>query len=313
MGLRRSRDELLAIAVRRGRRMRRRRRTATALLGALALALPLSVLASLGGGRTVGVDLTAAGPAGPTALGSLPDAPLGAPAEGRDAAREATGGDGSHRAFTTTTAAAAALAPGMAAASPSSTVARPDIGRTVETTRRPPPPPSDSHDVEPPSSAPPSLTPSTAVVGSASAAGGASSPAVAATTVPGEPAIAECPAADVAVTVATEHAAYAMGEVVRGFSTLENRSAVACLLPTRSFFRIDDGTGSPVSSFRYTTDYRLPVKADPGHTVTDGFTWDQRDCVSGPCLQVPAGTYTVSGDWTEGGSYGGRSSFRIGS
>jgi hypothetical protein len=149
-------------------------------------------------------------------------------------------------------------------------------------------------------------------VGMAAAAG--SSTAVAAsTTVPGDGVLADCAASDVAVTVATEKEAYAPGGTVRGFSTLENRSASPCLLPTRSFFRIEDASGGDVSAFRYTADYRLPAKVQPGATVTDGFTWDQRNCGTGACVQVPSGTYMVFADWTEGGSYGGRTSFRIGS
>jgi hypothetical protein len=120
-----------------------------------------------------------------------------------------------------------------------------------------------------------------------------------------------CPQSDVKVTVATDRAAYAPGQTVQGSSTLENRSATACMLPTRAFFRILDGAGKDVGSFAYTMEFRYPVPAEPGKTFTSTFTWDQKDCAGPACVQVPPGTYTVVADWTESGPYSGRTTFQI--
>lgn len=122
---------------------------------------------------------------------------------------------------------------------------------------------------------------------------------------------APCPASEVRVTVATDRPAYASGQTVQGSSTLENRSASACLLPTRAFFRIVNAAGKDVSSFAYTADFRMPVRADPGKTFTSIFTWDQKDCTGSACAQAPPGTYTVTADWTESGPYTGRATFHI--
>jgi hypothetical protein len=122
---------------------------------------------------------------------------------------------------------------------------------------------------------------------------------------------APCPASEVRVTVVTGRAAYGPGQTVQGSSTLENRSAGTCLLPTRAFFRIVNGAGKDVGSFAYTLEFRMPVPAEPGRTFTSTFTWDQKDCAGPACTQVPAGTYTVSADWTESGPYKGSTTFQI--
>lgn len=127
-----------------------------------------------------------------------------------------------------------------------------------------------------------------------------------------DPALAACPAAEVRVTVSTEKGTYAPGETVRFSSTLENRSATTCLVSGRAFFSVENGAGRTVSSFAYTANYMLPVKAEPGQTFTNTGTWDQRDCTGSACVQVPAGTYVVVAGWTEGGPYTGRGSFQIG-
>jgi hypothetical protein len=114
------------------------------------------------------------------------------------------------------------------------------------------------------------------------------------------------------VTVTTDRSSYGPGETVRGSTTIENRSGSACLLPTRGFVRITNAAGKDVSGFAYTMEYRFPALAEPGKTFTTPFTWDQRDCSGGSCVQVPAGTYNVAADWTEGGQYFGRGSFTIG-
>jgi hypothetical protein len=111
--------------------------------------------------------------------------------------------------------------------------------------------------------------------------------------------------------VATAKSIYSPGEVVQGSSTLENRGAVACLLPTRAFFRILNAAGKDVGSFAYTMEFRIPVRAEPGKTFTSSFTWDQRDCSGPACTQVPPGTYTVVADWSESGPHTGRSTFQL--
>ena len=123
--------------------------------------------------------------------------------------------------------------------------------------------------------------------------------------------LAPCPASEVKVTVTTDKPAYALGQTVQGSSTLENRSGSACLLPTRGFFRIVNGAGKDVSSFAYTLEFRMPVRAEPGKSFTSTFTWDQKDCAGAACVQVPPGTYTVTADWTESGPYRGSASFQI--
>jgi hypothetical protein len=131
------------------------------------------------------------------------------------------------------------------------------------------------------------------------------------TTVAPGSAAAPCRASEVTVTVATSRAAYGPGQTVQGSSTLENRSATTCLLPTRAFFRIVNGAGKDVGSFAYTLEFRMPVPAEPGKTFTSPFTWDQKDCAGPACTQVPAGTYTVTADWTESGPYRGSTTFQI--
>ena len=111
--------------------------------------------------------------------------------------------------------------------------------------------------------------------------------------------------------MSTEKAAYRPGETVRGASTLENRSAEACLLPTRGFFKVSNAGGEVVGTFAYTADFRFPVTAEPGKTFTSTFSWEQLDCAGSACVQVPPGTYTVVADWTESGPYTGSTTFQI--
>lgn len=305
--LRRSRDELLADVVRRGARMRRRRRTGTAMAAAMALVVPVTLLAAIGNGPDRRVNLTVAGSA-PNDGGGAPVTTSAVPVLPADNAADPPTttirpGESTPLAPPTTLVLPGAV--GAAAPAPSSTVPtalRPASADATPTTRASDPPARPA--------------PSPGGFSSATAAGSGQGTAVAAsTTVPSAPgadaALADCAPDDVAVTVATENPTYAPGDTVRGFSMLENRSATACLLPTRSFFRIQDATGATVSNFSYTADYRLPVRAEPGGTVTDGFAWDQRSCAAGTCAQVSAGTYTVLAEWTEGGTYRGRSSFRV--
>lgn len=127
-----------------------------------------------------------------------------------------------------------------------------------------------------------------------------------------DPGLAACPAADVRVTVSTDKATYAPGDTVRFSSTLENRSGTTCLVSGRAFFSIENGAGKTVSSFVYTANYMLPVKAGPGQTFTNTGTWNQQDCTGPACAPAPAGAYAVVAGWTEGGPYTGRGSFQIG-
>ena len=127
-----------------------------------------------------------------------------------------------------------------------------------------------------------------------------------------QPTAPACPSDGVRVVVATEQPSYGPGQTVRWTSTLENRSAAACLLPSRAYFRVEDAAGKVVGSFATTADYRMPVKAEPGKVFTSSLSWDQKDCSGPACVQVPAGPHVVVADWTEGGSYSARGSFRIG-
>ena len=131
------------------------------------------------------------------------------------------------------------------------------------------------------------------------------------TVAPAAGAAEPCPRSAVKVTVATDRAAYGPGQGVQGSSSLENRSATACLLPTRAFFRITNGAGKDVGSFAYTLEFRLPVRAEPGKTFTSTFTWDQKDCAGSACAQVPPGTYAAVADWTESGPYTGTTTFQV--
>ena len=290
----RSRQEWLDEVKRRGERLRRRRRLSFAVVGALALMLPATALATFlaGAGDDRGVNLTVAGPrptgevAGGDRATDAGELPSAAPPE------ETT---------TTTTEEdrlEAGVMPGRAEPP------------TPTPTSRPPAAPGDDPVVR---------TPATTVPGNSSS--GPDAPVSSGPVPPPPPGAAppttpsgaaNCPSAEVRVTVTTDRSTYAPGETVRGSTTIENRSGSACLLPTRGFVRITNAAGNDVSGFAYTMEYRFPVLAEPGKTFTTPFTWDQRACSGGSCVQVPAGTYNVAADWTEGGQYFGRGSFTIG-
>ena len=133
----------------------------------------------------------------------------------------------------------------------------------------------------------------------------------ASTSVPPSAELGPCRSADVRVTVTTTKASYGPGETVQGSSTLANRGPVACLLPTRAFFRILNGAGKDVGGFAYTMEFRYPVRAEPGNTFSSSFTWDQRDCSGPACARVPPGMYTVVADWSESGPYTGSTTFQV--
>ncbi len=128
----------------------------------------------------------------------------------------------------------------------------------------------------------------------------------------GDPSLAACPPADVAVTVTTGKASYAPGETVTGSSTLENRSSTACLVPARVRWAVQDLAGNDVSGFAYTADYALPVKAEPGQSFPGTFSWNQNDCRDVPCVPVAPGTYVLVGRWSEGGSFSAQATFQVG-
>ena len=278
----RSRDEWLAEVKRRGGRLRRRRQITMAVVGALALVLPVTALtAFLGGAPDRDVRQLVAGP-GPTIPGD--EVPSSGPA----------------------------LEPAPSTGAPTTTVAPDQLQvEGVHGRSEPPVPATISPSDNPVITRPPVTKPAPADPN-----GSVSSPILApppSTTVApsADPAPAPCPSADVRVTVTTAKPTYSPGETVQGSSTLENSGTVACLLPTRAFFRIVNGAGKDVGSFAYTMEFRYPVRAEPGRTFSSSFTWDQRDCSGPACAQVPAGTYTVVADWSESGPYAGRSTFQI--
>ena len=299
----RSHKEWLAETRRRGECIRRRRRTLAALVGAVALALPVFALATLVGGAT-DRELRLAAAGAPPAPAGTTVTTQGPPDAG--SADESTAPTIQN--FATPTTVPERPEPGTRRPAPS---AGPDESEN----RRVPLDGSSSTTSTsvPRAGDPPSSTTST------SAPGGGGPPSNVASIAAASPAsppvrstLEACRPEAVVVGVTTEKSTYAPGETVSGASTIENRSATACLLPTRAFVRIDDGDGASVGGFAYTTEYRLPVRAEPGQRFTSGFTWDQRNCSGSPCVPARIGAYVVVAEWTEGGSYVGRSSFEVG-
>ena len=292
----RSRDEWLAEVRRRGERIRRRRHLAVSAVGAVALLVPGYAVLSLSsvGEPDRSFQVAAGGPVTTAASGAeLPSVM------------------GSDDVAPTTT----ALVP-----SPAVPPAGPSFSTTtIEVHRRGASVESVPVRDEPVVRAAPPLTPTTAgerngaaqgtLSGAANSAGAAPPASTAVPTTAASP--PPCPASEVRVTVTLEKSAYAPGETVRWSSTLENRSASTCLVSGRAFFHVENGSGTTVGSFPYTANYMLPVPAEPGKTITNTGSWDQRDCSASPCVQVPAGPYVVVAEWTEGGPYVGRGSFQI--
>lgn len=301
-----SRQEWLEEVKRRGERLRRRRRMSFAVVGALALVLPAAAVATFltrDSGRDLHVAV--AGPAPTREVAGM------TPADGAGAGETPPMPPPDEVTTTTEPHGRVATINGGSAPQPQGG----DLhGRTE--------PPAPGSSVAPgddaqrrPGATNPAASPGGAGDPNTAPSSGAGSPPPPAappsppTTAPGA---ANCPSSEVRVTVTTDRSTYGPGETVRGSTTIENRSAGACLLPTRGFVRILDSAGKDVSRFVYTMEYRFPVLAEPGKTFTTPFTWDQKDCSGSACVQVPAGTYTVTADWTEGGSYSGRGSFTIG-
>jgi hypothetical protein len=126
-----------------------------------------------------------------------------------------------------------------------------------------------------------------------------------------------CAVTDVRVTVSTDKTTYRPGETVRGVSTLENRSARTCILPTGAAFRIQNSAGRDVLGDApdvsiTTADPRganwpgAPAAVEPGAVLKGTFHWASYDCKvhppsGGACsVAFPPDAYTVTADW--GGS-----------
>ncbi|MDQ3898873.1 MAG: DUF4232 domain-containing protein [Actinomycetota bacterium] len=288
----RSRDEWLAEVRRRGERMQRRRRVALSAAGAVALLAPALAFASLSsnGDGDRQLRVAAAGPS-PTAPAAGPDGPY------------AAGGDGAIR--TTTTLAGAAPLPEVTAPStPLYSTTTSEVHRRVASINGIPAP--DDPVIRP-------TPPTTTAAGNGSARSSPLLPAPSSTTAPvNEPVADPCVASEVKVTVTPDRPNYGRGELVRWSSTIENRSSTTCLLSGRAFFRVEDGAGRTVGSFPSTANYMVPVKAEPGKTITNSGSWDQHDCSGQSCAQVPSGAYVIVAEWTEAGPYVGRGSFTVG-
>ena len=278
----RSHEQWLAEVRRRGTRIRRRRRVGFGVVGALALVLPVSVTATvLSGGSERAVEVSVAGPAPAGGMAPLP-APPNELATGEVPPVAAT-----------------------AEMAPTTTVA--EVHERLAAINGVPAPRSSPTSL--PGADDPVVRPAPSTT---SPSGNTSSPALPPTPTSAPPAsTAPCAASEARVTVSTEKAAYRPGETIRGSSTLENRSAGACLLPTRGFFKVLNAGGEVVGNFAYTADFRFPVTAEPGKTFTSTFTWEQKDCSGSACVQVPPGAYTAVADWTESGPYSGSTTFQI--
>lgn len=285
----RSRDEWLAEVRRRGDRIRMRRRLAVSAVGAVALLGPVlaTVSYSSNGEGDRQFQVAAGGPA-PTNGGAGPSLPT--PMR-----------DGEALPTTTALAGAVALPEVTAPSGPLSSTTTTEVHRRVSSINGVP---SNDPVIRP--------TPTTTIIGNASVR---SSPAVSvptSTLLPsGESGLSACPSDGVEVTVMIDRPSYAPGDTVTWSSTLENRSGTTCLVSGRAFFHVEDTGGKIVGAFPYTADYMLPVKAEPGKTITNTGIWDQKDCSGPTCTPVSAGTYVVVAKWTEGGPWVGKGSFEI--
>lgn len=290
----RTRDEWLAEVRRRGERMRRRRRMALSAVGALALVLPMAALASMtGGDPDPDLRVTAAGP-GPareavgdvllplvetTVLEAEPPGPTIVP-----------GGSGAEPGWRPsiqpappTTVGVHARAGSASGATVDEPVVRSGPATTVAAGR-----PDDSVSSSP-AQLPPNGSPPTT-----------------------DPSLTTCPTSHVTVTVTPGRQAYGPGERVTWSSTITNTSATTCLMSGRAFFHVEDNMGNKVGQFAHTADFQMPVKAEPGKSITNSHSWDQQDCSGSTCRQVPPGRYTVVAAWTEAAPYVGSGSFDIG-
>lgn len=126
------------------------------------------------------------------------------------------------------------------------------------------------------------------------------------------PALAACGVDDVTVTVATDQTGYTPGNPVKGFTSIVNRSSGICLLAARHTVAIEDTSGRAIGDLVSTFGSGEPVPAEPGRTISTGFSWDQRDCSGATCVAAPAGAYTVVARWTSSVDYRpGRAKFTL--
>lgn len=285
----RSRDEWLAEVKRRGGRLRRRRQLTMAFIGALAMMLPFSAMAGfLTADSDLGRQLSVAGP--PPAPGH-PQAPAGAD----DVIRGSD--DTLPEPTTTSTLKAEPPAEAVPGRTQASTADDPVVRMTTTTA-----PLSNSST---PSQSPTQSTtiplPSTTVPAAATLSDQVQCPC---------PEPVTCPKSDVRVIVTTDKAVYAQGETVRGWATLENRSASACRLPTEMFLKVQNGVGKVVGDFSGNPDFQISlVDVQPGGTsTTTAVTWNARDCSGSACLPLPPGTYAWVADYFP---YDGVATFQI--
>jgi hypothetical protein len=305
----RSREDWLAEVRRRGERIRRRRRVTIAIVAAFAVVLPLSTVAGyLVGPPDRSVELSVAGPpAGEVSRPPTTSAVDGLVTGGLPATTDEIAGPaaGAPSQITTTTEVHRPLA------SADDRAADPTPPTTVRSTDSPVIARADP--AQPPTSS--SGTGSAGGVGVASS--GSRGPGALASTTR-----RACAAADVKLSLTTDKAIYAMGETVSGSLSVEKTSESDCLLErvdsegfvyTASAIRFQNAAGRVVGSIINSSHSLSGVPAEPKKAYTQPFSWDQQDCGSdgSTCLQVPAGSYTVVGEWTEIGPFSGRASFGI--
>ena len=263
-----TRDEWLAEVRRRGEQLRRRRRIAVGTVVAVVLVVPALAYVVRSGPGSRPISVTAAGPTGATTPAAEP--PVPAP-------------------------------PTTGTTDPVATPTTEEIHRRIEAINGSPVQPSPGA----PAGDDPVVHAPTTMASGGAGSGVASSPPVVSppSTVPAVPngelvVMPPCPAADVVVTVAVDQPAYKPGQTVKGTTTIKNLGPMTCLLAPRENVTIDDAYGREVSNFAVTQEYREPVQAAPGRTLTATFTWDERDCSASPCVPAPPGTYTVVARWT---------------
>ena len=322
----RSRDEWLAEVRRRGTRIRRRRRAAFGAIGALALVLPVSVTATvLSGGTEGAVELSVAAPA---PLGGLAT-PLPSPPN------ELATGDVPAAATTAVEAPAPITVTGVQEREAAiNAVPEPRSSTTPVPTSVPP---ADDPVVARSTPAP------KAPDGSASSppAGGQLASSSAASAPSGPAALPPCIASEFGLTVTMERSAYGRGEMVKGGSVLEKRTAGPCVLPSWGIqISLRNGAGTNLthtartflssSTFEQDRQGLSTCDADGcrrvvdlGAVFTDTFEWETVDCTNvapvrpvppddSNCVPFPAGTYTVVADWNGPGSGPpGRATFQL--
>ena len=298
----RSREEWLAEVQRRGTRIRRRRRIGMGVVGAFALVLPMSAVATtvMNGTPAREMEVSAAGPS-PTAT-----VPTTSPIVG-----SISGGGG------------------MAVVSPleeSPPVGAPSTTTTTEVHQRVAT--GNGSSVEP--TAPRSVSPADdpvvaalAPLGNASiaGAGGADIQPTPSTTLPPRPRPTTCTAADARVTLAMDQASYAGGQAVTGFATLAKTSQSDCWLElvsdgsvyTRIYFRVEDATGrsewfegteisqcclEPADGARLLADF------EPQTSMTFRFVLETSNCPdSRQCVLRSAGTYSIVAEFMSRSSF----------